>query len=391
LTRKILYLDPVGGVAGDMFLAAAVDLGVAPAAISAALAGLGVPGWRLVVARSERHAIVGTHLDVEVDAALAGGQHRSLSSIQSLIQGAQSMPERARQRAQAVFACLGAAEAKVHGVPLDQVHFHEVGAVDSIVDISGAAVVLELLGDPEVLAAAPPLGSGMVKTEHGMTPVPGPATLEILKDVPVRFEGVGELTTPTGAALLRTLSRIGEAPEMVVERVGYGVGTADFKDRPNVLRAIWGRASHAGPAGTYVVEANVDDCSPQVLGFLIERLLEVGAVDAYVLPATMKKSRPGHLLGAVVPADARDAVTRLLLSESTTLGVRSHRVERDTLERESHEVQTPYGKVQVKVGKRGGAVLNAQPEFEDCRRLAVEHRVPLKQVWTAALVAFGRS
>jgi uncharacterized protein (TIGR00299 family) protein len=249
-------------------------------------------------------------------------------------------------------------------------------------------VVLELLGEPEVYAAPPPLGSGTTRTAHGVIPIPGPATLEILRDVPVRFEGVGELTTPTGAALLKTFCRIGPPPELVVEKVGYGVGTADFTDRPNVLRATLGTLAHGGAAGTYVLECNLDDCSPQVLGFLVERLLELGALDAYVLPATMKKGRPGHLLGAVVGADVRDRVMDALLAESTTLGVRFHRVERTALERESREVETRFGKVRVKLGRRGGKELNAQPEYEDCRALALQHGVPLKQVWAEALAAY---
>jgi uncharacterized protein (TIGR00299 family) protein len=218
-------------------------------------------------------------------------------------------------------------------------------------------------------------------------PIPAPATLEILKDVPVRFEGVGELTTPTGAALLKTLCTVGPPPEMLVERIGYGVGTADFKDRANVLRASLGRPAHAAEGGTFVVETNLDDCSPQVLGFLVERVLELGALDAYVVPATMKKSRPGHLFAAVVPSDARDRVIDALLAESTTLGVRFHRVERTALERKVQEVETRYGRVRVKLGLRGEKVANAQPEYEDCKALAVKHGVPLKQVWVEAMTA----
>jgi uncharacterized protein (TIGR00299 family) protein len=389
--ERVLYLEPVGGIAGDMFLAMAVDLGVSPDDITRSLQGLGVVGWKLSVSRSARHHISGTHVDVEVDASAARHEHRSLQDIQKLIRAAASLPARAQERALAVFQCLGEAEARVHGVPVAEIHFHEVGAVDSIVDICGAAAVLELLGDPVVYAAPPPLGSGLAKTAHGTIPVPGPATLEILRDLPVRFEGVGELTTPTGAALLKTLCRVGAPPEMTLERIGYGVGTADFPDRANVLRGSVGRLAHAGGRGTFVVEANLDDCSPQWLGHLVERLLELGALDAYVLPATMKKSRPGHLLGAVVPADAQERVVAALLQESTSLGVRFHRVERIALERDWVEVDTPFGRVRVKVGRLSGVELNAQPEYEDCVARGREHDVPAKRVWAEALAAYTRA
>ena len=387
MSSGVLYLEPVGGIAGDMFLAAAVDLGVEVAKLQSALSGLGVSGWRLRTSRAERHAITGTHLDVEVAEEASHG-HRSLPDIRALIHRAASLSPRAKERALAIFQVLGEAEAKVHGVPLEEVHFHEVGAVDSIVDICGAAVALELLGDPEVIAAPPPLGSGQVKAAHGTIPIPGPATLEILRDVPVRFEGVGELTTPTGAAILKACAKVGPPPELVVERVGYGVGTKDWKDRPNVLRASLARRAHQASA-TYVVECNLDDCSPQLLGGMVEKLLELGALDAYVLPATMKKSRPGHLLGAVVPAEKREAILAAIFAESTTIGARFYPVERFALDRRWEPVQTRYGEVRVKLALHSGTVLNANPEYEDCKRRAEEHGVPVKRVWAEAMTAYA--
>ncbi|QSQ18477.1 nickel pincer cofactor biosynthesis protein LarC [Myxococcus landrumensis] len=386
--RRILYLEPVGGIAGDMFLAAGIDLGLAPEAIEAALRGLKVPGWKLAVSRAVRHAISGTHLDVVLDAREAH-PHRAYADIRRLIESATTLPDRAKERALAVFRAIGEAEAKVHGVSIDDIHFHEVGAVDSIVDICGAAVVLELLGDPEVHAAPPPLGSGTIRVAHGAMPIPVPATLELLRDVPVRFEGVGELTTPTGAALLKVLSKIGHPPDFIVEKVGYGVGTKDFRDRPNVLRASLGRMEASRSEGLWVVEANLDDATPQLLGHLVERMLSVGALDAWVAPVVMKKSRPGHLLSVLAEGGLRDTVVDTLLRESTSLGVRYHRVERQALERDWVEVETPWGRVRVKRGLLNGAVLNAHPEFEDCRRVAEEAKVPVKQVMTAAMVALG--
>lgn len=384
--RRILYLEPVGGIAGDMFLAAGIDLGVSPDALAQALSGLNVPGWRLAVSRAVRHAISGTHLDVVLDAQEAH-PHRAYADIRQLIEAAPTLPERAKARALAVFRAIGEAEAKVHGVSIDAIHFHEVGAVDSIVDICGAAVVLELLGDPEVHAAPPPLGSGTIRVAHGQMPIPVPATLELLRDVPVRFEGVGELTTPTGAALLKVLTRIGHPPDFIVEKVGYGVGTKDFRDRPNVLRASLGRVETQATEGLWVVEANLDDATPQLLAHLVERLLEVGAKDAWVSPVVMKKGRPAHLLGALVEGGLREAVVDALLRESTSLGVRYHRVERHALERDFVEVETPWGRVRVKRGLRDGWVLNAHPEFDDCVRLARAAGVPVKQVMAAAMAA----
>jgi pyridinium-3,5-bisthiocarboxylic acid mononucleotide nickel chelatase len=257
------------------------------------------------------------------------------------------------------------------------------------VDICGAAVVLELLGDPEVYAAPPPLGSGTIRVAHGNMPIPVPATMELLKDVPVRFEGVGELTTPTGAALLKVLTHIGPPPpDFIMERIGYGVGTKDFRDRPNVLRATLGRAEGRAE-GLWVVEANLDDCTPQLLGYLVEHLLGSGALDTWVVPATMKKSRPGHVLSVLVEADKKERVMDSLVRESPTLGVRSYRVERLALERDWVEVTTPWGPVRVKRGLRAGVVLNAHPEFEDCRKVAEASGVPLKQVMAAALAALS--
>ncbi len=386
--RKILYLEPVGGIAGDMFLAAGVDLGVSPEAIAQALSGLKVPGWKLAVSRAVRHAISGTHLDVVLDEREAH-PHRAYADIRQLIEAADTLSSRAKERALAVFRAIGEAEAKVHGVSIDAIHFHEVGAVDSIVDICGAAVVLDLLGDPEVYSAPPPLGSGTIRVAHGNMPIPVPATLELLRDVPVRFEGVGELTTPTGAALLKVLARIGQPPpDFIVERIGYGVGTKDFRDRPNVLRAAMGRAE-ARAEGLWVVEANLDDSTPQLLGYLLEHLLGKGALDAWVVPATMKKARPGHVLSVLVEGGKKETVVDTLMRESTTLGVRSYAVERTALERDWVEVETPWGRVRVKRGLRNGVVLNAHPEFEDCRKVAEAANVPLKQVMAAALAALG--
>jgi uncharacterized protein (TIGR00299 family) protein len=384
---RILYLEPVGGIAGDMFLASALDLGVPLGELEAPLRTLDVGGWKFAVSRAKRHSIEGTHLDVEVDHH-PDHHHTPLSEIRALIKASQLSP-RARDRALALFETVGRAEAKIHGTTLEQVEFHEVGAVDSIVDICGAAVVLELLGEPEVYALAPPLGSGQQKTAHGSIPIPVPATVEILRDVPVRYEGVGELTTPTGAALVKVLAKVQAPPPLKVEKVGYGVGTKDFPDRANVLRASLGHSVEASD-GLHVLECNLDDATPQLIGVLVERLLAQGALDAWVLPATMKKGRPGHLLGALVASAGLKPLTQLLLAESTSLGVRSYEVQRTALQRRFEEVETPYGRVKMKIGYDTERVLNVAPELEDAKALAEKLGVPLKLVLAAAVAAFKR-
>lgn len=388
MTDRVLYLEPVGGIAGDMFLAAALDLGIDRAALEEGLRTLDVGGWRMKTSLAERQGLSGIHVEVVVEGAPAHA-HRPLSDILRRIDGS-GLPGRARQRARAVFEALGRVEASIHGVPLEAVEFHEVGSVDSIVDVCGAALVLELLGDPGVWCAPPPLGSGTVRTAHGTMPVPSPATLELLQGIPVRFEGAGELTTPTGAALVKVLTRVAPPPELVVERVGYGIGTRVLEDRPNVLRATLGRVHRPEAAATFVVETNLDDCSPQLLATLVESLLAHGALDAWILPATMKKGRPGHLLGMLVEADRRGPLVDLLLRESTTLGVRTFAVERTTLARHHVTVETPHGPVRIKVGTLGEEALNAAPEYEDVRARAEAAGVPVKQVWAEALAAWSR-
>jgi uncharacterized protein (TIGR00299 family) protein len=383
----VLFLDPVGGVAGDMFLGAAVDLGVSVKALEESLQGLRLPGWRLVATKADRHAIAGTHVRVEVEGHSQGHSHRPLSDILGRISVCASLSPMARERAAQVFRLLGEAEAKIHGVPVEQVEFHEVGAVDSIVDVCGAAAALDVLGNPRLFCGPPPLGSGVTQSVHGTLPVPAPATLEVLRGFPVRFEGTGELTTPTGAALIRAWAEPGRPPNLTVDRVGYGVGTRTFPDRPNVLRAVLGHLTDSTNTGVWVLEANLDDATPQLLGALLESLMAEGALDAYILPATMKKGRPGHLLGVLASDERRERLVELVLQESTTLGVRFHRTERIMLERRHTEVDTRYGKLRVKLGMSGSKVLNALPEFEDCRARAAEHKVPVKEVWAEALAA----
>jgi pyridinium-3,5-bisthiocarboxylic acid mononucleotide nickel chelatase len=381
----LLLLEPIGGIAGDMFLAAALDLGLDRAALEGALRTLGVAGWRLDVTRKTDSGIAGTHVDVLVEGEQPHA--RALRDILALVD-ASGLPARARSAARAMFERIGRAEAKVHGIALEEVHFHELGAVDSIVDVCGAAVALDLLGWPKVTCAPPELGSGMRRAAHGLLPVPPPAVLELLVGKPVRPGGPpGEAVTPTGAAIVAELAEVAPLPAFVPGRIGYGVGTSRWPDRPNVLRMTLGEAAPVAGATLSVLEANLDDCPGQLVARAIESALEAGALDAWAAPITMKKGRPAFLLSALVEEQAREAVTRAFFEETTTLGVRRRAVERDVLERALVTVETPYGAVRVKVARLGGQDLGAHPEYDDCARRAREKGVPVKEVMAAALAA----
>ncbi|HET7825528.1 MAG TPA: nickel pincer cofactor biosynthesis protein LarC [Anaeromyxobacter sp.] len=381
----LLLLEPIGGIAGDMFLAAALDLGVDRGALEAALRTLGVPGWRLEPSRKTDSGIAGTHVDVVVEGEQPHA--RALRDVLALVDGS-GLPERARSAARAIFERIGRAEAKVHGVAVDEVHFHEIGAVDSIVDVCGAAVTLHLLGWPKVVCAPPELGSGMRRSAHGLLPVPPPAVLELLVGKPVRPGGPpGEAVTPTGAAILAELAEVAPLPPFVPRRVGYGVGTSSWPDRPNVLRMTLGEPAPVAASTLWVLEANLDDCPGQLAARAIEAALERGALDAWAAPIVMKKGRPAFLLSALVQEEVREAVTRAFFEETTTLGVRRRAVERDALERAVVRVDTAYGAVRVKVARLGGRDLGAHPEYDDCALRAREKDVPVKEVMAAALAA----
>jgi pyridinium-3,5-bisthiocarboxylic acid mononucleotide nickel chelatase len=375
-----LFLEPVGGIAGDMFLAACLDVGLNLEALEKPLRSLRVPGWKLLVTKAERHAIVGTHVEVVLDAAEAH-PHRAYSEIANLINQSE-LSAVAKGHALNIFKIIGEAEARIHGVTLEQIHFHEVGAVDSIVDICGAAVALDLLGNPKVFSLPPPLGSGMIRIAHGNVPVPVPATLEILRDCPVKFEGLGELTTPTGAAILKSIATFQRPENFIPRHIGYGAGTKDFKDRANVVRATLGEIQSGDTQLNQltVFECNLDDCSPQIIAHVMERLLALGALDVWVSPIQMKKSRSAQMLSVLTSPELRRQVLESVFSETTTLGIREYAVNRHALARQFVTVQTRWGAVKVKLGLFEDRVVNISPEFEDCRTLALEKNVPLKDI-----------
>ena len=379
---KVLVLDPIGGIAGDMTIAALLDLG---AQLDAeALGRLGLP-FTTGRARCEVNGIGATRFSVQ--AGPSG--HRPYREIRALIEKAQ-LPRRAAAFAQDAFALLAKVEGRIHGVAPEEVEFHEVGGIDSIVDVVGAALLVDQLAPDRIVALPPPSGSGTVQSAHGLIPVPAPATLELLKGRTLRPSGPGERTTPTGAVILAAWTEEARAmPELSVRAIGYGAGTRRWDDAPNLLRAVLGEsaASEKGEAA-WVLEANLDDLSPQLAAVALDAALAAGAHDAWIAPVTMKKGRPGIVFGALASDEARVRVEAAIFRETSTLGIRAARVERAVLERELVQVHTPYGAVRVKTGYLGGRLVNAAPEFEDCRQAAERHGVAVKEVLQAALAAF---
>jgi uncharacterized protein (TIGR00299 family) protein len=376
------YLDAFSGIAGDMLVGALVDAGADPEAIAAAIGSLDA-GAVVSFEKVKRNGLGATHYRVAVEEAKV---HRHLSHIVKMIEKAE-LPPRAKQNAIAVFRRLGEAEAEVHQVPIEKVHFHEVGASDSIADIVGACLALDLLDVDTVLSSPLNVGSGTVETEHGLLPVPAPATARLLEGVPIYARGPEvELTTPTGAAVAVTLAkRFGVLPAMKVVRTGYGAGSRDFPRQANVLRVILGEPTGAEEALTVcVIEANIDDLNPQVLAYSTDRLWDFGALDVSLEPIIMKKGRPGHLLRVIAKPQHREAIAQLIFSETSTIGLRFYSAERRVQARTLREVETQYGKVRVKVTSEGYFT----PEYEDCRKLALASGVALKHIIAEANSAY---
>jgi uncharacterized protein (TIGR00299 family) protein len=384
---KIAFFDCFSGVSGDMTLGALVDCGVELAALEAQLRRLDLRDWTISAEKVKRGALFATQVKVGTH---EHHHHRGLSAILQLIERAELAP-RVKDRAGRIFERLGAAEAKVHQVEIEKVHFHEVGAVDAIVDIVGAAIGFELLGIDEFACSSLDVGAGQVMTAHGILPVPAPATAELLRGAPTYSSGIAkELVTPTGAAIATTLAtRFGEMPPLHLEAIGYGAGATDLAERPNVLRLLTGDAAGMEKGERWdvpitVIEANLDDMSPQIYGYFVERALAAGALDVFSTSVQMKKNRPGLLVTLLCDAAALNRLIDLVFSETTTIGIRTHEVRRRTLEREIVAVTTPIGEVRMKVSRLNGRMLNAAPEYEDCRRIAAEKGIPLKQVITLA-------
>jgi pyridinium-3,5-bisthiocarboxylic acid mononucleotide nickel chelatase len=389
----IAYFDCFSGISGDMVLGALVDAGADLRVIEAELRKLGLEGWSISAEKVKRGAISATQVKVETS---EGHHHRGLSIILGRIDKA-SLAPRAAERARKIFTRLAEAEAKVHQMPVEQVHFHEVGAVDSIVDIVGAAIGFELLGIDEFACSSFDVGAGQVKTAHGLLPVPAPATAELLRGAPTYSSGVQrELVTPTGAAIATTLAtRFLEIPKMTLRTIGYGAGSADLKEKANVMRLLIGENEISEPgehwdAPISVIETNLDDMSPQIYGYFVDRALAAGALDVFSTSVLMKKNRPGQLVTLLCEHSNLSRLMDLIFRETTTIGVRTYEVRRKTLDRELIPVATPFGEVRLKVSRMNGTVLNATPEYEDCQRIATARNIPLKEVIAAATFEYQK-
>ncbi len=384
----LLYVDAFSGASGDMFLGALLDLGVPAEKIREGLETLPIRGWNLKVKREKRHHIWGTRVEVEIGAQVH--HHRTHAEIRNMIVSSGLHPE-IKEKTLHAFSELAQAEAKIHHLQPDEVPFHEVGALDSIVDIVGTLIGIHLLGCHKVVSSPLPLGRGFVDTAHGPMPVPAPATLEILKGVPV-YDGDSEteLLTPTAAAILKVIAQsFGPLPAMRPQRIGYGVGTRELVERPNLLRLIVGEEDIPGlMREDWILEANIDDMNPQLCEHLLERLLSSGALDVTWTPTIMKRGRPGGILRVLVGWEEKDEILRTMLEESTTIGVRMYRVRRKCLERNVQRVETPWGPVTIKVSSDQGRVMNALPEYRDCEEIASRTGVPLKEVYFTALAAY---
>jgi pyridinium-3,5-bisthiocarboxylic acid mononucleotide nickel chelatase len=383
---RIVYFDCASGAAGDMLLGAAVDLGLPLDRLRDELARLPVQGYRLEAERVSRSGLAATKVHVRLEGD--DKTHRHLRHVLEIIDGS-TLEDAVKERAAALFRRLADAEAAVHGTSPEKVHFHEVGALDSIVDVVGGVIALRSLGAERFVSSPLNLGTGTVTMSHGTFPVPPPATARLVTGVPVYGDGEGELVTPTGALLVTGhATEYGPLPAMRIEASGHGAGSRDTRGRPNVLRLIVGQEDARAEGRVLVLETEVDDAAPQILGPLLERLLAAGALDAFFTPVQMKKGRPGVLVTVLAPPDRREAIEELLFRETTTLGVRRQEWLRTELERETQTVATPYGTVRVKIGRRGAVVYNAWPEFEDCQHLAAEAGVAVKEVLAAALAAW---
>lgn len=386
---RIAYFDCFSGASGDMVLGACIDAGAPLGELQGRLAGLSVGGYTLTATKVRKQGFAATQAEVAI-AENVDTPHRHLRHVCDIIDRS-NLHSSIKASAIRVFERLAEAEAAAHGTTPDRVHFHEVGAIDAIVDIVGACIALDLLGIDEVRCSPIPPGSGTVRCQHGLMPVPAPGTAALLKGVPLAAcEEAGELTTPTGAAILTTLAAgFGVMPAMTIRAIGCGAGRREGQTRPNLLRLFVGEVSTCAEGDEIVVtEANLDDSTPEVIGYVLDRLLAAGALDAYCTPIYMKKGRPAVMISALTEPGQQRAVEAILFAETTTFGVRSYRAARRKLVRSSEEVETPYGRIRVKVGRHDGKIVTTSPEYEDCRAAAERTGAPLREVMAAAMRSF---
>ncbi|MCK4738805.1 MAG: nickel pincer cofactor biosynthesis protein LarC [Deltaproteobacteria bacterium] len=381
--KKILYIDCIAGISGDMFMAALIDLGADLKKIKLELKKIPLTNYTISTSKERRHAIEGTRFKVKTTEEK---HHRTFSNISTLINNSK-LTKSVKKLSTKIFKNLAIAEGKVHGIPAEEVHFHEVGAVDSIVDIVGSAIALESLNFDEIFSSPVQTGSGLVKTMHGIMPIPAPATLEILKGIKIEATEVKkELTTPTGAVILKTIAKsYGSIPNMIVENIGYGIGGWKLKELPNVLRLIQGKEEKKNSNKILSIETNIDDMTPELAGNLMERLFEEGALDVFFTSIQMKKSRPGLLLTVLLKVEDKEHISEIIFKESTSIGLRFSSHERECLERESKKIKTSFGIVRIKVSKLNGKTVNITPEYDDIKKISKAKKIPMKEIFNTVM------
>ena len=386
---RILYFDCFSGISGDMVLGGLIDLGLSLDFLAEELAKLPLKGYQLNAQEVTRASLSGVQFEVKITEPQHG---KSPAEIRKLID-ASGLSSEVKSKAAEMFHRLISIESKIHRLPPEKLHLHELGGVDSIIDLVGALIGFQTLGIEKFISSPLPVGKGWVRCQHGNLPVPAPATAELLLGIPVYSTGIdGELVTPTGALIISSLVREFQPfPPMKVDKVGYGAGKRDYKEHPNLLRLFLGeteRARWVPEEKVLVMETNIDDTNPQILGYLMEMMLEKGALDVSYTPIIMKKNRPGTLLSVILPTHLKEEIAALIFRETTTLGVRYYIADRITLQREYTSVNTRYGPITVKVARLGGEVLSYAPEYEECKRIAEERGVPLKEVQMSAIKSY---
>lgn len=389
---KIIYYDCFAGISGDMNLAAMIDLGVDADYLRSELSKLPITGYTLKVTKDQRHGISGTKVEVELDRE-EKHSHRNLSDIESIIDKS-SLKKSIKKTSKEIFRRLAEAEAKVHKKRIEDIHFHEVGAVDAILDIVGAAICYENLNPDRVMASTIELGGGFARCSHGNLPVPAPATVEILKGIPVRKgSATFETTTPTGAAIVSTLAEdFKDQASITIDRIGYGIGQKESDEIPNVLRVFLGEITEEkGLSAEILHECNIDDMNPEWYDHLMEELFRAGAKEVFFTPVMMKKNRPAVKISVLASPDLSEAIKSMIYSNTTTLGIRSYSVTKDALERKFMPVDTEWGKVTIKASYYRGKLLHAKPEYEECRRIASEFDLSLQEVYQTINTIIERS
>ncbi|MGP8079986.1 MAG: nickel pincer cofactor biosynthesis protein LarC [Dehalococcoidales bacterium] len=384
---KIAYFDCFSGASGDMIIGALLDAGLELAVLKKGLAGLDFHGYKLTAEKVLRSGITATKFNVVLDEEEHEHHHRGLTEILNIINNGM-IPDNVKTKSSAIFRKLGAVEAGIHGVPLEEVHFHELGAIDTIIDIVGTIFALETLKIERIYSSPLAVGSGTVKTAHGLLPVPAPATLQILAEAgapvvnaPPSENPPGELLTPTGAVLITSLAADFKQPNLKVEKTGYGAGNKQFPTWPNVVRVWIGEETGSTNDDALVLlETNIDDMNPQIYGYLMEKLFAEKAADVWFTPIQMKKNRPAVMLSVLAPASLETKITEIMMRETSTLGIRSRPVSRHTAQREIIEFDSSLGRARAKIKRFGADIVAVSPEYDDCRRLALEHNLPLHEV-----------